>query len=148
MARLSRGALWAVRGVVVAAALTVVGLLMVLFLADLDAGDKVASIVGAVLAGAGLVVAMLSLVRDNTPPVGHEVRAGQGSVAAGGNITGSALGARSRVSTQPSDRAATDGAVGAVGPPTGSRSVIADSGGIAAGGDITGSALGDGSQVQ
>ncbi|MFF7777537.1 hypothetical protein ACFZCG_24375 [Streptomyces tanashiensis] len=131
-----------------AAALTAVGLLVVLVVADLDTGDKVASLVGAILAGAGLVVAVLSLVRDNAPPVGREVRAGQGGVAAGGDITGSALGASSRVSTQPPGGPAPVDAAGAVGPPAGSGSVIADPGGIAAGGDISGSALGEGSQVQ
>jgi hypothetical protein len=137
-----------VRGAVVAAALTAVGLLVVLFVADLDTGDKVASMVGAVLAGAGLMVATLSLVRDNTQPAGLKVRAGQGGVAAGGSITGSALGANSRVSAQPPTGPATTGAAGVVGSPPRSGSATAEPGGIAAGGDISGSALGDGSQVQ
>lgn len=131
----------------VVAALVAVGLLVVLVVADLDTGDKVASIVGAILASAGLVIAVLSLLRENSPPV-QEVRAGQGGVAAGGNITGSALGTDSRVNSQPPIAAAAAGAAGSVNPPTGSGSVVADPGGIAAGGDISGSALGDGSQVQ
>ncbi|MFD8291110.1 hypothetical protein ACFV2B_23205 [Streptomyces lavendulae] len=129
------------------AAVVAVGLLVVLVVADLDTGDKVASIVGAVLAGAGLVVAVLSLLRDSAPPVGQEVRAGQGGVAVGGNITGSALGTNSHVSAQPPVAGAPGGA-GPVAPVQGNGSVVADPGGIAAGGDISGSALGEGSQVQ
>ncbi|MGW1642942.1 hypothetical protein [Streptomyces lavendulae] len=129
------------------AAVVAVGLLVVLVVADLDTGDKVASIVGAVLAGAGLVVAVLSLLRDSAPPVGREVRAGQGGVAVGGNITNSALGTNSQVSAQPPVAGAPGGA-GPVAPVPGNGSVVADPGGIATGGDISGSALGDGSQVQ
>ncbi|WP_330334822.1 hypothetical protein OHS33_37135 [Streptomyces sp. NBC_00536] len=128
------------------AALVAVGLLVVLVVADLDTGDKVASIVGAVLAGAGLVVAVLALLRENTSPVGQEVRAGQDGVASGGSIIGSALGVNARASASPAVSSAPAGGE-TVGPPV-IGSVVAEPGGIAAGGDIRDSALGDGSQVQ
>ncbi|WP_328946925.1 hypothetical protein OG259_41090 [Streptomyces sp. NBC_00250] len=127
------------------AALVTTGLLVVVIAVDLDTGDRIASIIGAVLACAGLVIAVASLNRRDTPSAGYSVQAGTGGIAVGGNITGSALGSNSRVSAQPPPASTAAPADGAVAP---TPSVTAEPGGIAAGGDITGSALGEGSQVQ
>ncbi|MFF3015419.1 hypothetical protein [Streptomyces sp. NPDC057939] len=139
MAGTARRVVW---GAVVVSALLVVGLLVVVLVFDLDTGDKVASLVGAGLAAAGFVVAVVALVRPANTSGG--VRAGQGGVAAGGSINGSAVGANSRVSGQAAPAAPGAGGIA----PSGGGQVTAEPGGIAAGGDITGSALGDGSQVQ
>ncbi|MGW4226623.1 hypothetical protein ACWEG1_24570 [Streptomyces bauhiniae] len=119
---------------VVAGAATL-GLVLVAVLADLDTAGQAASVVGAVVALAALVVSVLAL--GGTPTAGRRVRAGRGAVAAGGNITGSALGTHSKVT-------------GPHTPPTPARrthdDVQASRDGIAAGGDITDSALGEGSE--
>ncbi|TGN78161.1 hypothetical protein E5083_13320 [Streptomyces bauhiniae] len=118
---------------VVAGAATL-GLVLVAVLADLDTAGQAASVVGAVVALAALVVSVLAL--GGTAP-GRRVRAGRGAVAAGGNITGSALGTNSKVT-------------GPHTPPTPARrphdDVHASRDAIATGGDITDSALGEGSE--
>lgn len=119
---------------VVAGAATL-GLVLVAVLADLDTAGQAASVVGAVVALAALVVSVLAL--GGTPAPGRRVRAGRGAVAAGGDITGSALGAHSKVT-------------GPRTPPAPARHTQADvhatRDGIATGGDITDSALGEGSE--
>ncbi|GHE92649.1 hypothetical protein GCM10017776_06310 [Streptomyces griseoluteus] len=112
-----------------------VGLALVALLADLDTAGQAASVVGAVVALAALVVSVLAL--GGTPAPRRRVRAGRGAVAAGGNITGSALGDNSKVT-------------GPRTPSTAARrthdDVHAARDGIATGGDITDSALGEGSE--
>ncbi|MET7610087.1 hypothetical protein [Streptomyces seoulensis] len=119
---------------VVAGAATL-GLVLVAVLADLDTAGQAASVVGAVVALAALVVSVLAL--GGTPTQGRRVRADRGAVAAGGNITGSALGPHSKVT-------------GPHTPPTPARrtrsDVHASRDAIATGGDITDSALGEGSE--
>ncbi|MGW8359026.1 hypothetical protein ACWGK1_00390 [Streptomyces wedmorensis] len=144
MSVVGRRAVWSA---VVGAALVTVGLVVVLIVGDLDAGDKIASVVGVVLASAGLVVAVVSLARQHTQGAGVDVRAGQGGVAAGRSITGSALGANSRVGSPPPAVPAPQSGPGGT-TVAGAGQVHAEPGGIAAGEDISGSALGDGSQVQ
>ncbi|MFJ5014391.1 hypothetical protein [Streptomyces griseoluteus] len=129
---MTRTWVWATAVVAGAGAL---GLALVALLADLDTAGQAASVVGAVVALAALVVSVLAL--GGTPTPGRRVRAGRGAVAAGGDITGSALGGNSKVT-------------GPRTPPTAARrthgDVHAARDGIAAGGDITDSALGDGSE--
>ncbi|MGW6688739.1 hypothetical protein [Streptomyces sp. NPDC054961] len=134
----------AVWGAVAVTSLVAAGLLAVVLIFDLDTGDKVASLAGAFLAAAGLVISMVSLIGQGAAPTGVSVRAGQGGTAVGGNITGSALGANSRVRTQPP---ASPPATSGSGPAGAVGSVVAEPGGTAAGGDVSASALGDGSQV-
>ncbi|MFI9391988.1 hypothetical protein [Streptomyces bauhiniae] len=121
---------------VVAGAATL-GLVLVAVLADLDTAGQAASVVGAVVALAALVVSVLALFGSGTPTPGRRVRAGRGAVAAGGNITGSALGQNAKVT-------------GPRTPATPARrphdDIRAARDGIAAGGDITDSALGEGSE--
>ncbi|WP_135785854.1 hypothetical protein [Streptomyces bauhiniae] len=125
--------IWTWVTAVVAGAATL-GLVLVAVLADLDTAGQAASVVGAVVALAALVVSVLAL--GGTAP-GRRVRAGRGAVAAGGNITGSALGTNSKVT-------------GPHTPPTPARrphdDVHASRDAIATGGDITDSALGEGSE--
>ncbi|MFF7964339.1 hypothetical protein ACFZC3_03080 [Streptomyces sp. NPDC007903] len=114
-----------------------VGMVLVAVLADLDTAGQAASVVGAVVALAALVVSVLALSGSPTPTPGRRVRAGGGAVAAGGDITGSALGKNAKVT-------------GPRTPTTAARrthdDIRAGRDGIAAGGDITDSALGEGSE--
>lgn len=119
---------------VVAGAATL-GLVLVAVLADLDTAGQAASVVGAVVALAALVVSVLAL--GGTPTPGRRVRAGRGAVAVGGDITGSALGRNAKV-TGPRTPAAPARRTDA--------DVRAGRDGIATGGDITDSALGEGSK--
>ncbi|MFF3735328.1 hypothetical protein ACFYXM_34945 [Streptomyces sp. NPDC002476] len=122
--------------VMVVTGLATVGLVMVAVLTDLNTAGQAASMVGAV---AGLAAFLFMLLRDGGASGGRRVRAGRGGIAAGGDITGSALGKNSKVA----------------GPHTAQRSsstrrgggdVRAGRDGVAAGGDITDSALGEGSE--
>lgn len=125
---------WTWATAVVAGAATL-GLVLVALLADLDTAGQAASVVGAVVALAALVVSVLAL--GGTPGPGRRVRAGRGAVAAGGSITGSALGRNAEVTGPRTPTAATRRT---------HDDVHAGRDGIAAGGDITDSALGEGSE--
>ncbi|CAM5371620.1 hypothetical protein [Streptomyces abikoensis] len=133
---------WAVAGV---CGLAAIGLIVVAALADLDTGDKAASIVGAV---AGLVGCALSVYFGLRPggSAGVTVRAGgRGAVAAGGNATSNAVGKNSKVT-----RAVTSPcpAQPPPAPPSAQQVAAHGSGAVAAGGDATGNALGEGSEVE
>jgi hypothetical protein len=121
--------------------LAAVGLTLTAVLADLDTAGQAASVVGAVVGLAALLVSVIALFRGSGGGTasGRSVRAGRGAVVAGGDITGSALGKNSKVT----------------GPRTPPRSTSARRGrddvsarrdGFAAGGDITDSAVGEGSE--
>lgn len=101
--------------------------MLVAVLVDLDTADRVASVTGAVVGLAGLVVALIALhAPGTTAPDSRRVRARGGGIAAGGDIT--APGAPPRTGA-------------AAGPTTGSgqRDVSATGrGSVAAGGDING----------
>ncbi|MEU6878462.1 hypothetical protein [Streptomyces sp. NPDC046712] len=116
-----------------------VALVLVAVLVDLDTGDRVASVAGAVAGLVGLAWSVVAL-RPSGDAAGVRSR-GRGAVAVGGDVTGSAPGRNSKVygrSTPP----ARDGGTAAAGP------VSAEGdGAFAAGGDVTGSALGEGSEV-
>lgn len=123
--------------------LAAVGLTLLAVLADLDTAGKAASVAGAVVGLAALLVSVIALLRSGvsggSSGGGRKVRTGRGGVAAGGNITGSALGKNSKVTgprTQP-------------GAPPAARNgddVRAGRDGVATGGDITDSALGEDSE--
>jgi hypothetical protein len=121
--------------------LATVGLALVAVFADPDTTERTVGMVGAVGSLVGLLVSVIALFRSTGggPTGGRRVRGGRGSVVAGGNITGSAIGTSSKVTgphTTPSSTAARRNA----------DDVRAGRDGIAAGGDITDSALGEGSE--
>ncbi|MET9412668.1 hypothetical protein ABZY03_00500 [Streptomyces klenkii] len=139
----TRQILWAVAGVCGAAT---IGLVVVAALADLDTGDRVASIVGA---AAGLLGCALSVYFGLRQAGGTGVTVhagGRGAVAAGGNATGNAVGKNSKVTravTPPGSPAQP-----APTPPPGQQVAAHGSGAAAAGGNATGNALGKGSEVE
>ncbi|GAA1332929.1 hypothetical protein GCM10009647_073900 [Streptomyces sanglieri] len=123
----------------VVAFLGTVGLVLVVVLADLDTAGQAAGVVGSVVGLVGLLVSVVALFRGGGSASGRRVRAGRGGVAAGGSITGSAVGKESKVNgprTLP----------GSVPAPRDGDDVRAGRDGVAAGGDITDSALGEGSE--
>lgn len=131
-------------GISVTAALTglaTAGLILLAVFADPDTTERTVGLVGAVVGMVGLLVSVIALFRSTgggSTGV-RRVRGGRGSVVAGGNITGSAIGNNSKVTgphATPSSTAARRNA----------DDVRAGRDGIAAGGDITDSALGEGSE--
>lgn len=119
-----------------------VGLVSLAVAGDLDTAGQAASVTGAIVGLAALLVSVLALFRSDGggSAGGRRVRAGRGGIAVGGDITGSALGKNSKVT----------------GPPTTPRTIStparegddvrAGRDGIATGGDVTDSALGEGSE--
>ncbi|MFC5664963.1 hypothetical protein ACFP3U_18485 [Kitasatospora misakiensis] len=105
-------------------------------LGDAAGAERASAVVGAVVGLAGLVISVFALRRDG----GAAVRAGgRGAVAAGGSVTGNAIGADSRVAGV---------ARAPRGVPGPGRAVSAQGeGAVAAGGDVTGNAVGEGSEV-
>lgn len=128
----------------VTAALTgpaTVGLLLLAVFADPDTTERTVGVVGAVVGMVGLLVSVIALFRSTGggSAGGRRVRGGRGSIVAGGNITGSAVGNNSKVTgphIAPSSTSVRRHA----------DDVRAGRDGIAAGGDITDSALGEGSE--
>ncbi|MFJ3861368.1 hypothetical protein ACIPRL_34700 [Streptomyces sp. NPDC090085] len=125
------------------------GLIVVLCVTDLDTTGQVSGIVATVLSGLGLVASVRALTGGGGGS-GLRVRAGRRGVAAGGSITGSALGNDANVSgTATTSGTPTGGAAAVGGSPTAvTGEVRAGRDGVAAGGNIEGSALGEGSEVQ
>ncbi|MFC8208381.1 hypothetical protein [[Kitasatospora] papulosa] len=120
--------------------------LIVALVVNPDMADRTASVTGTVVGLAAFVLALITLVHNaatspGTSGGGRRVRAGRGGIAAGGNVTGNAIGDRSKV-------------VGPATPPGPTpaggqdRYVRAARDGIAAGGDVTDNALGDDSERQ
>ncbi len=128
----------------VATALTgvaTVGLTLLAAFADPNTTEQTVGVVGAVVGMVSLLVSVIALFRSTGggSTSGRRVRGGRGSVVAGGNISGSAIGSNSKVTgprTTPNGIAARRNA----------DDVRAGRDGIAAGGDITDSAIGDGSE--
>ncbi|MFF1920976.1 hypothetical protein ACFVW8_10445 [Streptomyces sp. NPDC058221] len=115
--------------------------LIVALVVNPDMADRTASVIGAIVGLAAVVLAVIALVRSpGTSGDGRRVRSGRGGIAAGGNITGSAIGDRSSVVGPPTARAPA--------PPAGGRDADVRAGrdGIAAAGDIADNALGDDSE--
>jgi hypothetical protein len=114
-------------------------LVVVAVVVDLDTADRAASVVGAVVALCGTVLTVYQVLSAGGAAPGIRAR-GARAVAAGGSISGNAVGARSRV-------------VGSgAGPAPGS--VVADGaveasgdGALAAGQSVTGNAIGDDSEL-
>lgn len=120
--------------------LAAVGMVLMAVFADPDTTERTVGVVGAVLAMGGLLVSVIVLIRSTVggSPGGRRVRGGRGSIVAGGNITGSAIGNNSKV-TGPHTTPSSAGRRNA-------DDVRAGRDGIATGGDITDSALGEGSE--
>ncbi|MFJ8884514.1 hypothetical protein ACIRJR_14065 [Streptomyces sp. NPDC102402] len=114
--------------------------LIVALVVDPDMADRTAGVTGAIVGLAAFVLSVLTLLRSpGTGSGGRRVRAGRGGIAAGGNITGNAIGDRSKVIGSPTPS----------GPaPAGGQGTDVQAGrdGIAAGGNITDNAVGDGSE--
>ncbi|MFF9556285.1 hypothetical protein ACF1DY_10745 [Streptomyces albus] len=127
-------------GTAVVSTVAAVGLAAVAWLGDLDTAGQAASVVGAVVGLAGLVVSVFTLARpaNGGAAVGARVRAGRGGVAAGNDVSGSAVGAGSQVVGSPSPAPSPS-------PAAGGSDVRARRGGVAAGRNITDSAIGDNS---
>ncbi|MFI6857989.1 hypothetical protein [Streptomyces sp. NPDC050416] len=124
----------------VVAGLATVGLVLVAVLRDLDTAGQAASVAGAVVSLAALLVSVITLFYGSGGAgSGRRVRTGRGGVSAGGDIIGSALGDRSKV-TGPRTRP------GASSGQQAANDVRAGRNGVAAGGHITDSALGEDSQ--
>lgn len=127
-------ALWA--GVTLTAGLAV-GLTCVAIWADLDTADKVASLAGAVLAAAGLVLSGYPLLASHS----GSHAAGTRSVQAGGSIGRAVTGDRNRIrglAQQPIARI--DGGT-LPGPP------VAGERGVSAGDNVGEAITGDGNQM-
>ncbi|MEU5520820.1 hypothetical protein ACIQCD_18915 [Streptomyces sp. NPDC093250] len=140
---MSTGARRIVAWLVGAVCLAVVIWLVVTAVLDLPTGDSTASVVGAVVAVIGLGLSGITLLRTSgsTGPGPVRVRArGTGTIAAGGDVRGNAVGARAKVT-------------GATGTPAGGRPARGErdvrargTGAIGAGGDIADNALGEDSE--
>ncbi|WP_405003316.1 hypothetical protein OHV13_02035 [Kitasatospora purpeofusca] len=142
------GRVWALRCVVALCAAGVIGLVLVAVLVDLDTADRWASVVGAVVAMVGLVLALWQLQRP-APGPRTVVRGGrEGAVTAGGNMIGNAIGARSRVTGTPAVPAPVPAPGPQPGAPAGGQEVVGGGkGSVTAGGDMVGNAIGDESEV-
>ncbi|GGS15210.1 hypothetical protein Snoj_82890 [Streptomyces nojiriensis] len=132
---------WAVAGL---CGLTAVGLLLVAVLLDLDTGDRVASVAGAV---AGLLGCALTVYfgMQQGGRVNLSVQAkGRSAVAGGRDVSGNAVGKNSKVT-----RAANSSASRQVSNARSDAPVSARGhGATAAGGHVTGNAIGEGSEVE
>lgn len=132
----SRVVVWAVAVVAGAASVGLVGTLVV----NPDMADRTASVVGTVVSLASFGLAVATLVHGSGSGGGsRRVRAARGGIAAGGSVTGNAIGDRSRVVAPPTTPSA-----GPAGDPA--SDVRAGQGGIAAGGNVRDNALGDDSE--
>ncbi|NBE52212.1 hypothetical protein [Streptomyces boluensis] len=131
----ARVALWVVA---VVAGVVSVGLIVSLVV-NPEAADRTASVTGAVVGLAALVVSVIGLVRAPGGNGVRRVRAGRGGVAAGGDAVGNATGRGSKVVGAPS--APRPGA-----PYDGDADVRSGRGGVAAAGDVRDNAVGDESE--
>ncbi|MFD6937319.1 hypothetical protein ACFWAP_14375 [Streptomyces goshikiensis] len=142
----SRKAMWAV-----ATLCGVTGMGLVVFASfNLDSADKTASVVAAVAALADLGLGTYAVLQA-LGEAGGGVRArGTRAIAAGGSISGNAIGARSKVDASavlpapPATPAASSASPAAAPPPV----EASGDGTVAAAGDVSGNALGDDSEVR
>jgi hypothetical protein len=138
--KVRRLAAWVV-GVI---SLGVIVALIVTAVFDLQKGDSTASVTAGVVAVVGLAISAITLIMSRAPggppPARAQVRSkGRGAIAAGGNVSGNAIGKDAKVTGL------------SIGPATRSRGERSDvaaegSGAISAGGDITDNAIGEGSE--
>lgn len=126
-------------------ALSAVGLALVAIIVDLDTGDQVASIAGAVV---GLIGCALSVYFGSRPATGRRAAVqahGRGAVAAGRDVSGNAVGKNARVIRS----ASTPTNPNRLPNTTEDHEIIARGSGTVAGGDdVTGNAIGEGSEIQ
>ncbi|MFJ4792631.1 hypothetical protein [Kitasatospora purpeofusca] len=144
------GRVWALRGLVGLCAAGVAGLVLVAVLVDLDTADRVASVVGAVVALIGLVLALWQLQGSSSPGARTKVRGGRkGSVTAGRDMIGNAIGEGSRATGAPVVPApGPQPGVPQPGVPAGGTEVVGGGkGSVTAGRDMIGNAIGARSQV-
>ncbi|MEU3616084.1 hypothetical protein ABZ725_27670 [Streptomyces sp. NPDC006872] len=134
----SRGAVWAAVGV---AGVGSAGLVSLAVLGDLNAAGQVASVVGAVVGLAGVVISVLALnsASDDVGRSQRLVRAERGGVAAGGDLIGNAIGHGAVVSGPRTPRRRPAGQPGR-------GEVRAGPDSVAAVGDIVDNAFGDDSR--
>ncbi|MEU8621485.1 hypothetical protein [Streptomyces sp. NPDC048623] len=137
------GVRWVVAGV---AAVVAAGLVVVVGVMDLEQGEKIASVAGAVVSVllAGFTVATAQPAASAGQ--GRRIRAGRGATVIDGNVTGSALGRGSKVTGPPT-------AAPAPAPPTGDATPRPPADGVSGGrdstvilGDVRDSAIGDQSE--
>ncbi|GAA2290905.1 hypothetical protein GCM10010415_73340 [Streptomyces atrovirens] len=123
-----------------------VGLVLMAVLVDLDTADRTASVVGAVVALVGLVMSAYALLQAPANAGGVTRAYGRGAVAAGGSVSGNAIGARSKVT------AGSSPATPAVPPTNSITSALhveaRGDGAVASGGDVSGNAIGDDSEAR
>lgn len=116
-----------------------VGLVVVAVVVDLDTADRAASVVGGVVALCGTVLTVYQVLSAGGAATGIRAQ-GARAVAAGGSISGNAMGTRSRVvgsaAGSAPGSAVTGGSVEAVGD-----------GALAAGQGVSGNAIGDDSEL-
>ncbi|MFF8269503.1 hypothetical protein ACF059_19235 [Streptomyces sp. NPDC016562] len=124
--------------------LVAVGLVMVAVFVDLDTGDRTASIAGAVIGLAGCLLSIYFGTRGSASGSGAVRARGRGAVAAGGSVSGNAVGKNAKVT-----RTANPSAPAAPAPAVTQPEVTArGAGAVAAGTDVTHNAIGEGSQVE
>lgn len=138
-----RRVMWAVAAL---CGVTGVGLVLVAVLVDLDSADRTASVVGAVVALVGLALSTYALLQASANAGGAARAYGSGAIAAGGSISGNAVGTRSKVSAAPASAAPSTPQTNPVTP--GLQVESRGEGAVAAGGDISGNAIGDDSEVR
>ena len=127
-----------------AISLGVIVALIITAVFDPQNGDRTASVIAGVVAVIGLALSAITLIMSRAsggpqPPRGQVWSKGRGAIAAGGNVSGNAIGKNAKV-TAPSS--------GPASPSRGQRSDVEaeGSGAIGAGGDITDNAIGEGSE--
>lgn len=87
--------LWA--SIAALAGCSIIAVLAIVACVDLDRGDKIASVVGAITAVAALCISVWQLLRKPKAALPKVVASGEGAIAAGGNVTGNAIGNHSSV---------------------------------------------------
>ncbi|WP_159401213.1 hypothetical protein [Streptomyces sp. NRRL B-24484] len=110
-----------------------------------DAADKAASVVGAVVALAGLALSVWQLLRTPEATAPRVRATGTGSIAVGGDMAGNAVGTGSKTTYRPTTAPVPAPAGGTPAP---GADVEAADGGVATGGNMHGNALGNDSEVQ
>ncbi|MCX2184916.1 hypothetical protein KV205_30960 [Streptomyces sp. SKN60] len=134
------GVRWVVAGL---AAVLAAGLVVVVLVMDLEQGEKIASVAGAVVS---VLLAGFTVVTAQPAGQGRRIRAGRGATVIDGSVTGSALGRGSKVTGPPTTPAPAPAppSGGAPRPPVDGVSGGRDSTVIL--GDVRDSALGDESE--
>ncbi|MGW7449878.1 hypothetical protein [Streptomyces sp. NPDC054787] len=141
--------------------LVAVGLVMVAVFVDLDTGDRTASIAGAVIGLAGCLLSVYFGTRGSASGSGAVRARGRGAVAAGGSVSGNAVGKNAKVTRTANPSAPAPAAPAPAAPAPAAPAPAAPApavsqpevtargaGAVAAGTDVTHNAIGEGSQVE